>query len=82
VGNSCGARRQLLTQPPGVTLRMPRGRPRAQPGTYKPAGELLTVQVNRKGSGSEVRFMYDPENTDARMELDPRKVTLMLTRKQ
>jgi hypothetical protein len=80
-GSSKGARRQLLTAPPGVSLLLPRGRPKALPGIYKPAGDLLTVQVNRKGAGSEVRFMYD-ESNDARMELDSRKVTLLLTRKQ
>ncbi len=82
VGSSRGARRQLLTQPPGVTLLLPRGRPKVLPGTYKPAGELLTVQVNRKGAGSELRFMYDPERNEAKMDVVGRKVTLSLTKKQ
>jgi hypothetical protein len=81
LGSTRGARRQLLTQPPGVNLMLPRARPKALPGTYKPAGDLLTVQVNRKGVGSELRFMYDPQANDATMEVDARKVTLQLVKK-
>ena len=66
-----------------MTLLLPRGRPKAAPGTYKPAGELLTVQVNRKGYGQRGAFHgTTPGANDASMELDPRKVTLQLTKKQ
>ena len=68
----------MLTDPSGVRLVLPRARPRMEPGTYRPAGDLITVQVTRRDRGSEVRFLYDPVGNDASMQLDPRKVILQL----
>jgi PilZ domain len=81
VGTSLGARRQLLTDPSGVKLVLPRGRPKAGAGTYRPAGTLVTVEVVPRGRGSEVRFLYDPEGNDVSMQLDPRRVILQLKKK-
>ncbi len=82
VGSTKGKRRKLLTQPPGVALTLPHARPKADPGVYRPAGDRVAVEVQRKGSGSEVHFLYDPNTNDATMKIDAKKVTLQLAPKK
>jgi Tfp pilus assembly protein PilZ len=62
VGSLKGMQRYALADPPGLTVNLPRARPRVPAGPYAlGAGVFRRLVVQRRGAGSQVRVYFAPD---------------------
>jgi hypothetical protein len=80
-GKSKGAQQRRLSDPPGIGVTLPQARPFIPAGVYNAANGPLRVEVQRRGAGSEVLFLYDPRTHGASVNVDGDAILVELTTK-
>jgi Tfp pilus assembly protein PilZ len=81
-GTPKNAQHYPLASPPGVAVALPRARPRATAGVYRPGEGFRQVAIMlRRGGGSQVRFLFDPNVYTADVRFEREAVKLVLKKK-
>jgi hypothetical protein len=79
VGSTKGATRYQLAEPPGLAINIPRGRPRIAAGAYKLSeGGFRQILIQRRGTGSQIRLLYEAKGHEARARIERDAVHLVV----
>jgi hypothetical protein len=81
-GTGAGGHQRALAHPSGIGLTLPRGHLRLEPGIYSADGAPLLVEVQRRGAGSELLFLFDTNTHGAKLRAETDSVTLDLTARE
>jgi Tfp pilus assembly protein PilZ len=81
LGTTRGAQHYPLADPPGIAINLPRARPRVAAGVYRPGEGFRQLLIQRRGPGSHIRFLYDPDDHAPDVEIDRDAVRLVLRKK-